>query len=156
ASMIPMRILAEGWRFVLHSYCLVSQSLMLEWLRRSDVELHHRDRPYFRAFWQPVRGNLSANEEAALQNLQQAQDDWSADVVVRFEVPFRLKPSPAAAQTWNWAATEYGVVQSELLELMGVQSLCDDPDGDVSWLTCSAWSRDGLVRSGVDPKRIQV
>ena len=40
-------IIVEGWRFIPHSYAMVSQYLFLEFLDRPGIRILHRDLPYF-------------------------------------------------------------------------------------------------------------
>jgi glycosyltransferase involved in cell wall biosynthesis len=152
-----MRLIVEGWRFIPHSFSLVAQYLLLEWLRRPDLELFHRDVPYFSRNWQPLAGLLEPAQEEALRSIPPPPPGLKVDATVRFFVPYNLQPDADARRTFVWGTVEYGVLQSQILEQMGLTSLADpQARTGVIFLTCSRWSRDGFVRSGADPERLRV
>lgn len=151
-----MRIIVEGWRFVPHSFAIVNQFQLLELLRRSNVELFHRDMPYFDPEWQPQRGLFAAAEEDALSRIPTPDATLPADVVLRMFMPYNLKPS-TARRTCVFATTEWGIVQKLMLQLMGVPAFWDaHHNSDTIIVTPSHWSRQGFLRSGADPARVVV
>ena len=151
-----MRLVVEGWRFIPHSFALVNQYHLLELLGRPGVELFHRDAPYFYPKWAPVRGLLGADREAALRGIPAPGPGTVPDVTLRLFVPYNFAPAPAG-RTFVWGTTEYGVLQSELLQRMGITSLAEVHAGtEVVVITPSRWSREGFLRSGADPARVVV
>lgn len=151
-----MRIIVEGWRFVPHSFAIANQFQLLELLGRSNLELFHRDMPYFDPEWQPQRGLFTSPEEEALSRIPAPDANLVADAVLRMVMPYNLKPS-AAKRTCVFATTEWGIVQKLMLQLMGVPAFWDaHHNSDTMIVTPSHWSRQGFLRSGADPDRVVV
>jgi glycosyltransferase involved in cell wall biosynthesis len=151
-----MRIIVEGWRFVPHSFAIANQFQLLELLGRSNLELFHRDLPYFDPEWQPQRGLFTPPEEEALSRIPAPEANLVADAVLRMVMPYNLKPS-AAKRTCVFATTEWGIVQKLMLQLMGVPAFWDaHHNSDTIIVTPSHWSRQGFLRSGADPDRVVV
>jgi glycosyltransferase involved in cell wall biosynthesis len=150
-----MKLIIEGWRFISQSYAVVNQFQLLELLKRSNIELFHREMPYL-LDWQPTTGLLDPLEEAALRNIPEPQNGQAADAVLRMQMPFDLTPS-TAQRTCVFGLTEHGIVQKEMLQLMGVPSLHQvHGNSDSIIVTSSQWSRTGFINSGADRDRVVV
>ncbi len=150
-----MKLIVEGWRFISQSYAVVNQFQLLEFLKRSNLELFHREMPYL-CDWQPTTGLLDRAEEAALRSIPEPQPGQSADAVLRMQMPFDLTPS-TATRTCVFGLTEHGIVQKEMLQLMGVPSLHQvHSNCDTIIITSSQWSRTGFINSGADGNRVVV
>jgi glycosyltransferase involved in cell wall biosynthesis len=150
-----MKLIVEGWRFISQSYAVVNQFQLLEFLKRSNIELFHREMPYL-CDWQPTTGLLDPLEEAALRNIPEPQPGQAADAVLRMQMPFDLTPS-TAQRTCVFGLTEHGIVQKEMLQLMGVPSLHQvHGNSDSIIVTSSQWSRTGFINSGADGDRVVV
>jgi glycosyltransferase involved in cell wall biosynthesis len=151
-----MRIIVEGWRFIPHSFAIANQFQLLELLQRSNLELYHRDMPYFDPEWQARRGLFAPTEEDALSRIPAPDANLAADAVLRMFMPYNLKPS-AAKRTCVFATTEWGIVQKLMLQWMGVPAFWDaHHNSDTMIVTPSSWSRQGFLRSGADPDRVVV
>ncbi len=151
-----MRLVVEGWRFIPHSFALLNQYTLLELLPRPGIELFHRDVPYFHPQWRPLQGLLGMDREAVLRAIPAPGPDTAPDATLRIFVPCNFLPVPSG-RTFVWGATEYGLVQNELMQRMGIPSLAKVHAGtDVVIVTPSRWSRDGFIRSGADPARVVV
>jgi glycosyltransferase involved in cell wall biosynthesis len=151
-----VRLLVEGWRGVPHSFSLVNQYLLLEWMNRPGLQLWHREAPRYSGSWPRIPGLLDPAREAPLRALPGPDPADRFDAAFRIFVPYDLRPAPAARRTYVWGATEFGVVQQELLDLLGAPSLDRFDFRDVTLVTCSGWSRDGFVRSGAPADRVAV
>jgi hypothetical protein len=57
-------IVVEGWRFIPHSYAMVSQHQCLDLLARPDVRLYHRDIPFAFPQWRAAPGVFPPEQEA--------------------------------------------------------------------------------------------
>jgi len=150
-----MRIIVEGWRFLCHSYSVVNQFQLLEMLKRPDLEVFHRDMPYIDAAW---KTEISDRDRATqiLHNIPNAGPNQQADITLRLYCPWNFVNS-TSNQTWVFAATEWGTVTNNVLAGIGVSSLTETPvNSGAKIITCSQWSKDGLIRSGVQPNRIAV
>lgn len=151
-----MRIIVEGWRFVPHSFAIANQFQLLELLGRPQLELFHRDMPYFDSEWKPQPGLFAPAQETALSQIRTPHANLSADAVLRMFMPYNLKPS-TAKRTCVFATTEWGIVQKLMLQLMGVPAFWDaHHNTDTTIVTPSNWSRQGFLRSGADPDRVVV
>jgi len=155
-----MKLFVEGWRFISQSYAIVNQFHLLELLKRSHVELYHREMPYLRD-WQDTSGLLDPQDEAALRAIPDIPSHLPAgdraDALLRMEMPFNLLPSPIADRTYVFGLTEHGIVQREMLDLMGVPDLRQvHAATDSVIITSSEWSRQGFIGSGAEPSRVKV
>jgi glycosyltransferase involved in cell wall biosynthesis/SAM-dependent methyltransferase len=150
-----MKFTIEGWRFLSQSYAIVNQFQLLEMLRRSHLDLYHREMPYL-CDWQPLTGLLNPEQEQQLRSIPEPQPGQYADAVLRMHMPFDF--SPASARTLGiFGLTEHGLVQKEMLQLMGVSSLQQVHKNSESLIiTSSAWSRLGFIQSGATPERVVV
>lgn len=83
-------IVAEGWRFIPHSYAIVNQWQCLELLKRPGLQLFFRPVPPYSARWTEVRGLMSSNQEAALAGLGDVTPGRNIDCVIRISVPVRF------------------------------------------------------------------
>jgi glycosyltransferase involved in cell wall biosynthesis len=149
-----MRLLIEGWRFVLHSFALVNQFQLLELVRRPGLEVFHRDRPYLSSGWPQVKELFDPAQEAVLRGI--SPPGPPPDVTLRMFVPYDFRPAPVG-RTYVWGTTEWGLVQNELLARMGIESLAEVLAGSqVMVITTSHWSREGFIRSGAPPEQVAV
>ncbi|MDY6936472.1 MAG: glycosyltransferase [Cyanobacteriota bacterium] len=150
-----MKIIVEGWRFISQSYAIVNQFQLLELLRRSNLELFHREMPYL-CDWQPMTGLLVPEDEAKLRQISTPPPGEFADALLRMHMPFDLTPGNAK-KTCVFGLTEHGIVQKEMLNLMGVKSLHQvHANTDTVIITSSQWSRTGFIESGANPDRTVV
>lgn len=149
-------ILVSGWRFIPHSYAVVSQSLCLEFLRRaSGLRLFFEDTPYHNPTWQPVTGMFGAEAEAQLRSIPPLPADRKADAEIRVSFPLDLLRPGRAARTTVFGTTETLCVPRA--NVAGGMSVADaQRQNDFTILTCSEWSRRGFVRSGVPAGRVAV
>ncbi|XZO00133.1 MAG: hypothetical protein ACM65L_16500 [Microcoleus sp.] len=150
-----LKIIVEGWRFTYHSYSVVNQFQMLEMLDRPEVELLHRDMPYI----DPASQTTSLFDrpiQRLLNSIPSPSPNQLADVTLRIYSPWNFAAS-TSAQTWVFAATEWGIVTNLLLEAIGVNSITETPiNSESKIITPSAWSKAGLIRSGVQGDRIAI
>jgi predicted O-linked N-acetylglucosamine transferase (SPINDLY family)/glycosyltransferase involved in cell wall biosynthesis len=149
-----MRLIIEGWRFLPHSYAVIDQFLCLELCRHGDVELFHRDVP----FWDPSvkTGAGTPGDESIARRLARvpvARPDQDADAILRVFVPLDLQRG-RSKRTLVFATAEFGTFDAAQLGKSTIAALNADPH--VALLTPSQWSRSGLVRSGADPDKVMV
>ncbi|MDF0557085.1 glycosyltransferase family 4 protein [Kamptonema sp. UHCC 0994] len=150
-----MRIIVEGWRFLCHSYSVVNQFQMMEMLKRPDLELFHRDMPYIDENWKTEVSDRDRTTQA-LRNIPHPAPNQPADVTLRMYCPWNFTNSNSS-QTWVFAATEWGTVTNNVLDGIGVSSLTETPvNSEAKIITCSQWSKAGLIHSGVQSNRITV
>jgi glycosyltransferase involved in cell wall biosynthesis len=155
ASSSPrLRLTIEGWRFIPHSYAIVNQFQCLELLRRPDIEIRHRDMPYFLPQWTKVSGLLDPASEAALRDIPAPIDGQKPDACLRIDYPHRLESIPGV-RTAVFMTAEFGCVPTP--NISGARPLAQwQRETDVLLITPSQWSRQGILRSGIDPARVLV
>ncbi|NJM61164.1 MAG: glycosyltransferase family 4 protein [Oscillatoriales cyanobacterium RU_3_3] len=155
-TLTKSQIIVEGWRFIYHSYCVANQFQLLEMLDRPEVQLFHRDMPYIDPAWQTQINLFDRPVETLLRDIKSPAPTQLADVTLRMYCPWNFAPS-TSAETWVFAATEWGIVTNAVLNGIGVKSLTETPVNSAAKIvTPSAWSKAGLIRSGVQPDRIAV
>lgn len=149
-----MQIIVEGWRFIPHSYSIVNQFQCLELLQRSQIQLFHRDLPYYAQHWQPINGLFSATDEVALRRIPVPEPGQSADVMLRMGYPHDFSPS-GAARSYLFGTTELGLVKQ--VAIAGGESLqTAHASSEIVIITSSHWSKTGYLNSGADPSRVVV
>ncbi len=151
--MSRLKVIVEGWRFLPHSYAVVSQSICLALLDR-NVDLFYRDIKPFRPNWSPVRGLMSSEEEARIAAIPAAPDNIAADAVFRCVFPYDLTPSPRG-RTFVQMTAELGRMPDQCMSL-GTSLDRAHKNGDAIIVTPSEYCREGLAVSGADPERIAV
>ncbi len=149
------KIVVEGWRNITHSYAMINQFQLLQMCARSELEVFHRDVPYLRSSWQPVADLF---DPIATQKLRQIPPPppETVDAILRIAIPYNLKPGNAK-KTWVFCTTEAGIVTKSMLSGMGANSITEAlANSDVTIITPSHWSKQGFLRSGVEPNRVVV
>lgn len=151
-----MRIIVEGWRFTPQSYAIVNQFQCLELLRRSHIQLFHRDMLYHGRQLPQVMGLFDPAAEEALQRLSAPADHQVADITLRLYSPFNLAPSQSA-KTGVFMTSEWGYIHPVMLDLAGWSSLKEaHANSDIILVTPSHWSKLGLVNSGATADRVAI
>ena len=147
-------LLVEGWRNIAHSYAIVNQFQCLELLKMSDLRLVHRDVPYYGDHWQEMRGLFPPAAESALDKMPCAGEEPAADAVLRVSFPYNCAPSKYR-RTVVFATSECGYVpQDYLTPQRPLRALM--AESDFVLVVPSRWSRDGFLRSGALPGRVEV
>jgi glycosyltransferase involved in cell wall biosynthesis len=149
------QIVVEGWRNITHSYAMVNQFQLLQMCDRPHVEIFHRDVPYLRSSWQPVADLF---DPIATQKLQQIPPPppETVDAILRLAIPYNFQPGNAK-KTGVFCTTEAGIVTKSMLSGIGANSITEAlANSDVTIITPSHWSKQGFLRSGVDPDRVVV
>ncbi|MBC7726354.1 MAG: glycosyltransferase family 4 protein [Microbacteriaceae bacterium] len=145
----------EGWRGVSHSIALVNQYQMLVLLQQPQLQLYHRDLPFFLKHWnaQQMPAGFTAAEQARIDAVPAPPDDSVPDWLLRISSPFRSAVDPAV-KTLTFMVTECGLVD-DCFDLPPA-----DPGvftrGGNRIVTPSNWSRDRLLDYGIDPAGVAV
>lgn len=146
------RILVEGWRFSPNSLAVLSQCYCLQMLKRPDVELYHKDVPFWTPSWTHVPGLLPPDDESALRALREPPQGASLDASLRIAHP-TLVQKTSAKRTWCWIITEYSTLEAvRIADGRPTRDALRTPG--VNIITCSQWSKQGLVNAGADPDNI--
>ncbi|WP_293212273.1 MULTISPECIES: glycosyltransferase family 4 protein [unclassified Microcoleus] len=121
-----------------------------------QIELFHRDTPYVDAAWETKVSLFDRPNDRLLRSIPSPRENQSADVTLRMHCPWDFAAS-SSTETWVFAATEWGIITSTVLQAIGVKSIAQTPvNSEVKIITPSAWSKAGLIRSGVEGDRIAV
>lgn len=148
------KMTVEGWRFLPHSFSIINQFQCLEILKREEIELFHQDAPYFKDYWTCHENLFSPNDETALRQIHPPNIDQISDATLRIDYPFRFDLSNSK-RTYVFITSEQSYVANDALWLN-----CSLGEAhrnfDVSLITPSNWSKNGLINSGADISRIAV
>ena len=149
-------ILVSGWRFLTHSYSVVARALCLEILRRGPgYRLWFEDVPYYNSSWRPAAGLCSPAQEAALNAIPPPPPGARAAAELRFGFPYDLLRPPRAPNCLVFATAELLCVpRVNVPEGLGVDEAQRRHGLEI--LTCSQWSKEGFVASGVAPENVLV
>ena len=150
-----MQIHVEGWRFIPYSYSITHQFQLLEMLRRSSLKITHQEMPGLKPEWQTFTGFLTPELETQLQQIPSAINP-AVDVTLRVYQPFNFNSSNSR-KTLIYATAPWGILidsSSPLKPLFHLKNQTINPD--ITIITPSQWSREGLIRSGLNPQQIKV
>ena len=148
------QIITEGWRLLPHSYAIVNQFQILELSRRPELEIFHRDIPYYLQHWQRTFGIFSPDDEKFIANLPEPTHNQTADAIFRISFPFNLQANPEIP-TFVFGTSEFGMVSKADLKFPG--SLDEQlKHSNTQIITPSNWSKQGFIRSGTVPERITI
>jgi glycosyltransferase involved in cell wall biosynthesis len=148
------RILVSGWRFIPHSYAVVCQSMALELSRRPGLRVLFEELPYFSPQWRALDEMFGAQADAELRALP-PPDGGRVEAELRCGFPIDFLRPSRATRTVVFCTIE--VLQVSPLHLPPGYGAADAQRlHDFTVLTCSNWSREGLLRSGVPEARIAV
>lgn len=149
-----MKIRLEGWRFVPHSYSLVFCQHAADLARRGGHDLTMVDWPMNPDMRWDGSKAFPLPEDSALINAIPLSAGEDVDALYRASVPVDLDDENAT-RTLVHLTADNGTIADGMMA--GRRPL-------VEWLktsgahlaTPSAWSRDGLLRAGVDASRIHI
>jgi glycosyltransferase involved in cell wall biosynthesis len=143
-----MIITVEGWRFIPHSYAIANQFFCLELLKRSQISLSYRDLPFYDPKWTVVEGLFSPKQELFLKQLQ--TPSFPEDVLWRIAFPYNLQST--GENTYVFATSEcYTVPNCFIADNRSVFQAIRASKATI--VTCSNWSLEGFLRSGVPVER---
>jgi glycosyltransferase involved in cell wall biosynthesis len=148
-------IIVEGWRFIPHSYAMVSQFLCLELLARPGIRLLHRDLPYHFSNWRAATGLWPPQAEAKLRAIPAAAPGEAADGVMRMGFPCYFHDDPAARRTLVFATTEFKFVPPAAIgAAVPVREAL--ARAEATLMSPSRWSAEGLIDSGAPRDKVVI
>jgi len=153
-ASVKCRFLIEGWRGINHSYAMVNQHQILALLRAGNMELYHRDLPFFMPHWNTQNNGAGFKDEdarriAALSDLA----DEDADFCFRICAPVPA-PRLSRAKTLTYIITEFGLEKSSFVT-PGISMDAYTRDENLV-VTASRWSRDRLLDFGLSEAGVRV
>lgn len=147
-------VLIEGWRGINHSYALVNQFQLLALLRRGELDLFHRDLPFFRPEWSASTNPSGFKPADAGRIAALVASPVPTDVVLRIAFPCRLYGGEAKRIFC------FGTCEAKLFEADsrydGAECNADWPNRRVEIVTPSHWSKQGFLAAGFDEADVHV
>lgn len=141
-----MRVTLEGWRGISHSYALVNQYQILELKKRRGITLFHRDMPFPDPRWSGLTDASGFDPRAAALLADVPPPDGPADVTFRICYPHDAG-ADGGARVFAFATCEFDRLMPGAIGAV---------DRECAFVTPSLWSKQGLVASGLDPRRIHI
>ncbi len=151
---MTLKIIIEGWRFLPHSYAIVNQFQLLELKKRRELEIYHRDAPFYQPHWQQVKGLFSPEEEEILASIPPSPPNLKADAIYRISFPYNLENN-CQEKVYTFGTSEFSTVPARFLK-PAIPLLEALAQNQVEIITPSEWSRKGFISSGADPARLHV
>jgi glycosyltransferase involved in cell wall biosynthesis len=148
-------VLVSGWRFIPQSYAVVCQYAALELSRRAGIEVLFEDLPYYSPGWRAQDELFGPQLDAALRALAAPAPEARADAELRFGYPADFVRTPRAPRTLVFLTAEALQLPSQHLP-PGYSAVQAQQLHDFTVLTCSTWSREGMLRSGLPEDRVVV
>src|SRR4029077_7245941 len=78
---------------------------------RPELEVYHRDLPYWVPYLKPVADLFPPAEEALINAIPEPPPDLKADALLRLAHTTDLTPS-TAQRTFVWIATDFGILEA--------------------------------------------
>ena len=151
------RLLVEGWTGINHSYAMVNQYQLLAFLKAGQIDVVHREAPYFNANWSKdkVGAGFPAADAALLANIPQHHGE-AVSAVYRIHSPASLAPATIAGQevpVITFLVTEFGLDANCFTS--GADLAAYVADGN-KVVTPSAWSRQRMLDYGFPERSVYV
>jgi glycosyltransferase involved in cell wall biosynthesis len=153
--MLTPRVLqVESWRAIPHSYSIVNQFQLLEFLKEPNLTLRHREIPFVNPQWKRIAGLFSPEAERAIAGISPPVAGEVPDAILRITFPYHVSPSHAR-RTVVFGTAEHRCVPDYYLT--GKRSLAEAcRQCDAILVTPSNWSRLGFIHSGAPEHRVKV
>ena len=147
-------ILIEGWRGINHSYAMVNQYQLLELANRGDVNVFHRDLPFFKSEWNTVNNSngLDSDKNKIINSLKNITNE-KVDITYRITFPFRLYGGHSD-KIFAFGTAEFQTLDGYLYQ--GPENSENHVNKKVFIITPSYWSREGFLRNGFKAEEVVV
>ena len=148
-------LLIEGWRGVNHSYGLINQYQILEFLKTGGLRLFHHDLPFFNKLWNRIDNDASFSPSAQQRiDALPPAGDAHIDCVYRISSPIPAGADIDKRRTLTFMVTEFGLVESNLAaEPSGYQFFTR---GDNCIVTPTRWSQERIVEFGFPAEKVRI
>ena len=153
-------LLIEGWRGLNHSFGLVNQYQILEFLQIPYLRLSHHDLPFFHNGWSRERNssNFPLEMQALIDSIPPLNEE-KVDCVYRASFPFLCGNASDHRRTITFMVTEFGLTPTSFANADG-----DGNPPDLSFLTRgsnlivtpSMWARDRVIEYGFPADHVRV
>ncbi len=147
-----MRI--EGWRGISHSYALVNQWQILEFLHMPSLRLLHRDAPFHGGNWKrtTIPSGFTEIEQTGIDALPDPPDA-EVDSVLGIFSPFHFPKDHRRARRLTFMVTELGLTARSFTADCAFDRFT--ADGNLI-VPPSNWARDRIVEFGFDASAVHV
>ena len=147
-----MRI--EGWRGISHSYALVNQWQILEFLRMPGLRLLHRDAPYSSGHWKRtvIPSGFAESDQAVIDALPDPPDA-AVDSVLAISSPFHFPKDHQGARRLTFMVTEFGLDANCFTADCALDRFTAESNLIVA---PSNWARDRIAEFGFDARAVHV
>ncbi len=153
-------LLIEGWRGLNHSYSLINQHQILEFMQIPSLRLFHHDLPYFNPGWSRDRnGSHFPDAIQSLIDAIPAANGQKIDCVYRAGFPFICGDATDHRRTLTFMVTEFGLSPSGFATAAGdagAPDLAFLTRGSNMIVTPSNWARDRIADYGFASSHIAV
>jgi glycosyltransferase involved in cell wall biosynthesis len=151
---VKRRLLIEGWRGINHSIAMVNQHQILALLRAGEMDVYHRDLPFYMPHWNPKDNGAGFKDEDA-QRIAALNDlaDEDADFCFRISAPVPA-PRVSRAKTLTYIVTEFGLEKSSFIAPAIAMDAYNS--GEDLVVTPSRWSRDRILDFGMNEAGVRV
>ncbi len=151
-----IKLLVEGWRGINHSFALVNQYHLYEWMRSSQLHIYHRDMPLLFSHWETNknRGNTGLPGTYS-QRLAQVQH-WSGqtyDACFRIYSPVTLAPDDKHPVS-TFLVTELGLDETQIAHFRPNLKAYFNMGGNI--VTPSHWSKERIIEAGIPAEHIHL
>jgi glycosyltransferase involved in cell wall biosynthesis len=149
---MAIKILIEGWRGINHSYSLVNQFQIREFIKLGYI-VHHSDVPFYKPTWELTTNNsgFPKTDQEQIMSLIPI-DAGQADVIYRIAVPFRMAPI-ANKRVLVFGTSETQKIPEGVIQPSTIASVMD---ANLSIVTPSSWSKEGFVSYGFPSEKVIV
>src|SRR5262249_4049233 len=135
------------------SYAITNHWQLLSLLKRRDIAVRVRDMPFLGSELQAISSVFDPVAVDQLRSIPLAGPDDSADVTLRWYVPYDFSPSKSRS-TAVFGTCEFQCVPPSVLSTsFDVASLART---DLTVVTPSNWSAEGFRRLGFEPQQIVI
>ncbi|MGB3532187.1 MAG: glycosyltransferase [Microcoleaceae cyanobacterium] len=150
-----MKIRIEAWQNIPHAYSISSQFIFIEMLARPEVRAGFKSIPYHQQD-QCFIPSLFNSRFRDFQDNKYINDLDKIDVTLRYYEPLDLSPAPSQ-KTFIFSAIDWGFLPQKTLNKIGISGVqAIKIPSNVTLITPSQWSKQGLIRSGIDSNQIKV
>ncbi|WP_292981892.1 O-linked N-acetylglucosamine transferase family protein [Nitrosomonas sp.] len=151
------KLLVEGWRGINHSYALVNQYHLYEWIQSSQLHIYHRDMPLLFAHWETNKNKSNTGlPESYNQQLARIQH-WSGraayDACFRIHSPVTLEPGDKHPVS-TFLVTELGLGDSQIAQFKPNLKDYFNMGGNI--VTPSHWSKERIAEVGIPAEHIHI
>jgi|TARA_B100000959_G_C14891223_1_gene586812 glycosyltransferase involved in cell wall biosynthesis len=147
------KLCIEGWRNINHSFAIVNQRQLLEFVKL-PIHLRHLDVTFFNKNWnsQKNANGFTPEENLIISSIQSPSSKENFDVVYRITYPYNLDTS-LAKKTFFFGTTEFEHNNKNFIN--GALDKVSKRD-DLFVVAPSQWSKEGFIKAGFKDSQIKL